>query len=63
MERVAALVGSKVDMIALDTAHGQSRGVLDMVSRIKAEYPHLPVMAGNVPPRRARKTWRAPGRM
>ena len=48
MERVAALVGSKVDMIALDTAHGQSRGVLDMVSRIKAEYPHLPVMAGNV---------------
>ena len=48
MERVAALVGSKVDMIALDTAHGQSCGVLDMVSRIKAEYPHLPVMAGNV---------------
>ena len=48
MERVAALVGSKVDMIALDTAHGQSRGVLDMVSRIKAEYPHIAVMAGNV---------------
>ena len=48
MERVAALVGSKADMIALDTAHGQSRGVLDMVSRIKAEYPHIAVMAGNV---------------
>ena len=47
MERVAALVGSKADMIALDTAHGQSRGVLDMVSRIKAEYPQIEMSTDN----------------
>ncbi len=48
LERVAALVAAKVDIIGLDTAHGHSKGVIDMVKKIKAVYPSLPVIAGNV---------------
>jgi len=48
MERVSALVKSKVDVIVLDTAHGHSKNVLDAVSKIKREYPNLQVIAGNV---------------
>lgn len=48
MERVDALVESKVDLIVLDTAHGHSKGVLEAVKRIKLEYPDLQVIAGNV---------------
>ena len=48
MERVEALVEAKVDVIALDTAHGHSRLVLEKVSEIKKKYPNLPLIAGNV---------------
>lgn len=48
MERVDALVEAKVDVIALDTAHGHSKGVMDAVRKIKAKYPELQVIAGNV---------------
>lgn len=48
MERVAALVKAKVDVVVLDTAHGHSKGVMDAVRKIKAEYPNLQVIAGNV---------------
>lgn len=48
MDRIAALVKSKVDVIVVDTAHGHSRGVLDAVKRIKVEYPDLQLVAGNV---------------
>ena len=48
MVRVAALVAAKVDVIVVDTAHGHSKGVIDEVSQIKAKYPHLAVIAGNV---------------
>jgi len=48
MERVAALVKSKVDVIVVDTAHGHSKGVLEAVSKIKREYSNLQVIAGNV---------------
>lgn len=48
MERVAALVDAKVDIIAIDTAHGHSKGVIDTLRRVKAAYPKLPVIAGNV---------------
>ena len=48
MDRIAALVESKVDVIVVDTAHGHSRGVVDAVKRIKLEYPNLWVIAGNV---------------
>lgn len=48
MDRVAALVASKVDVIVLDTAHGHSKGVLDAVKKIKSAYPDTQVIAGNV---------------
>ena len=48
MERVAALVKSHVDVIVVDTAHGHSHGVLNMVSNIKKAYPDLQIIGGNV---------------
>ncbi|MFT5656980.1 MAG: IMP dehydrogenase [Gammaproteobacteria bacterium] len=47
-ERVAALVSAEVDVIVVDTAHGHSRGVLERVAWIKANYPHLQVIGGNI---------------
>ncbi|MGN0823060.1 MAG: IMP dehydrogenase [Candidatus Gallimonas sp.] len=48
MDRIAALVEAKVDVIAIDTAHGHSKGVLEKVAAIKAKYPRVPLIAGNV---------------
>lgn len=48
MDRVAALVNAQVDVIVVDTAHGHSSGVIDTVRRIKNQYPHVAVIAGNV---------------
>ena len=48
MERVAALVEAKVDIIGVDTAHGHSDKVLNIVKQIKAKYPNLKLIAGNV---------------
>ena len=48
MERVDALVKASVDVITLDTAHGHSKGVMDAVRTIKAKYPELQIIAGNV---------------
>ncbi|CAM3518597.1 IMP dehydrogenase [Campylobacter upsaliensis] len=48
MERVDALVGTDVDVIVLDSAHGHSRGIIESVKAIKAKYPKLEIIAGNV---------------
>ena len=48
MERIAALVAAKVDVITVDTAHGHQKGVIEEVSKIKAKYPNLALIAGNV---------------
>jgi IMP dehydrogenase len=48
MKRVEMLVQAEVDAIVLDTAHGHSKGVLEKVAEIKAAYPELTVIAGNV---------------
>ncbi|MDE6614604.1 MAG: IMP dehydrogenase [Clostridia bacterium] len=48
MDRVSALVESKVDIITIDTAHGHSKGVLDCVAKVTAKFPNLPIIAGNV---------------
>jgi len=48
MERVDALVQSRVDAICVDTAHGHSKGVLEAVRMIKAKYPDVDIIAGNV---------------
>ena len=48
MDRVEALVDSGVDIITVDTAHGHSAGVLDMISNIREQYPDLDLIAGNI---------------
>ncbi|MEO9886359.1 MAG: IMP dehydrogenase [Balneola sp.] len=48
MERVEALVNAGVDVITVDTAHGHSDGVLQTVKKIKATYPDLNVIGGNI---------------
>ena len=48
LERVAALVDAKVDVVVLDSAHGHSQNVLNCLRMIKEKYPDLQVIAGNV---------------
>ncbi len=48
LDRVAALVDAGVDVLCLDSAHGHSHGILDCVKRIKAVYPDVQLVAGNV---------------
>ena len=48
LERVEALYKSGVDVITVDTAHGHSKGVIDAVIAIKAKYPDIQIIAGNV---------------
>lgn len=47
-DRVAALVEAGVDVIVVDTAHGHSRNVIERVKRIKAMYPAMQVIGGNI---------------
>jgi IMP dehydrogenase len=46
--RVEGLVRAGVDLIAVDTAHGHSKNVLDVVGQIRRRYPDLDIAAGNV---------------
>ncbi len=46
--RVEALVEAQADIICVDTAHGHSKGVLDVVASIREKYPDIQLMAGNV---------------
>jgi len=48
MDRVGALVAAKVDAIGIDTAHGHSQGVITAVEKIRAAYPKMTIIAGNV---------------
>jgi IMP dehydrogenase len=47
-ERVSALVKAGVDVVSIDTAHGHSKGVIDALKSIKAKFPNLEVICGNV---------------
>lgn len=46
--RVAALIEAGADVVSVDTAHGHSRGVLDAVRMLRAQFPDLDLIAGNV---------------
>lgn len=48
MDRVKALVNAGVDVIAIDTAHGHSKGVITMLKAVKKAFPNLQVIAGNI---------------
>jgi IMP dehydrogenase len=47
-ERAAALVAAHVDVLVVDTAHGHSQGVLDMVEQLRGDFPDVDLIAGNV---------------
>lgn len=48
IERVQALVNANVDAIIIDTAHGHSRGVIDMLKKVKKQFPDTDIIVGNV---------------
>ena len=48
LDRVEALVNAGVDVVALDSAHGHSKGVLDCLKKVKNAYPELQIIGGNV---------------
>ena len=48
MDRVAALVAEEVDAVVLDSAHSHTKGVVDLLRKIKATYPNLDVVVGNI---------------
>lgn len=47
-ERAAELLGAGVDVLVLDSAHGQSRNVIRAVHTVKSAFPHAQLIAGNV---------------
>lgn len=47
-KRAAALIASGVDLLVVDTAHGHSQGVLEMVKSLRKAHPHIALIAGNV---------------
>ncbi len=48
VQRAEALVNAHVDVLVIDTAHGHSQGVLDMVSTLRRTFPTVDLVAGNV---------------
>ncbi|MBS1792720.1 MAG: IMP dehydrogenase, partial [Acidobacteria bacterium] len=48
LERAEALIGSRVDAIVIDTAHGHSSRVIEAVRQVKSKFPEIEVVAGNV---------------
>jgi IMP dehydrogenase len=48
LDRAQALVAAGVDVLVVDTAHGHSQGVLEMVAHIRREFPNTDLVAGNV---------------
>ena len=48
MERVSACVDAQVDVLSLDSAHGHSKNIVDAVKKIKAAYPDVTLIAGNI---------------
>jgi IMP dehydrogenase len=47
-ERIKALVKAGTDAIVIDTAHGHSKGVIDLLRKVKKQYPNLDVVVGNI---------------
>ncbi len=48
LERAAALVEAGVDAIVIDTAHGHSKGVVEVLRKVKEAYPQIDVVVGNI---------------
>lgn len=55
-ERASHLARAQVDMLVIDTAHGHSAGVINMIRTIKKNHPSIPVMAGNIATKEGART-------
>lgn len=47
-DRIQALQKAGVDLISIDTAHGHSKGVIDMAKQVKKDFPDLEMIVGNI---------------
>jgi IMP dehydrogenase len=56
IERAAALVAAKIDLLVLDSSHAHSQGVLDAIERLRESFPEVHLMAGNVATAEATRT-------
>ena len=48
LDRAKALIESGVDVLCLDSAHGDSQNVIDKVALLRQTYPNIPIIAGNI---------------
>ena len=48
LERAKALIEAQVDVLVLDSAHGHSANIINALKKLKAEFPDVPVIAGNI---------------
>lgn len=48
IDRISALVDASVDAVVIDTAHGHSKGVLEILKKVKSKFPELDVVVGNI---------------
>ncbi len=48
LQRAEALINAQVDVLVLDSAHGHSKGIMDCVRKVKAAFPDVALIAGNV---------------
>ena len=48
MDRVKALANASVDAVIIDTAHGHSKGVIDILKKVKAKFTNIDVIVGNI---------------
>ena len=48
LDRVDALVENNVDALVIDTAHGHSQGVLNLINKVKSNYPQMDLIVGNI---------------
>ena len=48
LERAGALIDAQADILALDSAHGHSKNVIECLKKLKSNFPNVPVIAGNV---------------
>jgi len=48
LQRATALITAGADAVAIDTAHGHSRNVIETVRTVRKRFPHIPILAGNV---------------
>ena len=48
LDRASALIEAKADVLVLDSAHGHSANIINSLKQVKAAFPHMPVIAGNI---------------